>query len=78
SLAEGNGLPAFVSERLPEILAHVPELPPQRLKLLKIEVESLPAIGEHPSIARAMADAGLFELTVENVEYIYRQVLGGS
>jgi len=66
-----------VSEHLPEILAHVPELPPQRLKLLKIEVESLPAIGEHPSIARAMAEAGLFELTVENVEYVYRQVLGG-
>jgi hypothetical protein len=78
NLAEGNDLPAFVSERLPEILAHVPELPPQRLKLLKIEVESLPAIGEHPSIARAMAEAGLFELTIENVEYVYRQILSGS
>ena len=77
NLAEASDLPAFVSERLPEILAHVPELPPQRLKLLKIEVESLPAIGEHPTIARAMAEAGQFELTVENVEYVYRQVLGG-
>lgn len=78
NLTEGNDLPAFVSERLPEILAHVPELPPQRLKFLKIEVESLPAIGEHPSIAQAMAEAGLFELTVENVEYVYQHVLGGS
>lgn len=76
--AAGNDLPRFVSERLPEILAHVPELPPQRLQVLDFEVKSLPAIGEHPSIAGAMVEAGLFELTVENIEYVYVQVLGGS
>jgi hypothetical protein len=76
--AAGVDLPAFVSEHLPEILAHVPELPPQRLQLLDFEVKSLPAIGEHPSIARAMVEAGLFELSAENIEYIYRQTLGGS
>lgn len=74
----GDGLGAFVSERLPEILAHVPEVPPKRLQLLEFEVKSLPAIGEHPSTAREMVEAGLFELTVENIEYLYRQVLGGS
>lgn len=74
----GDGLSAFVSERLPEILARVPEVAPERLLLLKFEVKSLPAISEHPSTARAMVEAGLFELTVENIEYIYRQVLGGS
>lgn len=73
-----DGLPAFVSENLPEILAHVPELPPARLQLLDFEIKSLPAISEHPSIARAMVKAGLFELSVENVEYVYRQILGGS
>ena len=76
--AAGNDLPAFASERLPEILAHVPELPPQRLQLLDFDVKRLSAIGEHPSIARAMVEAGLYELTVENIEYVYRQVLGGS
>ena len=76
--AAGNDLPAFVSERLPEILEQVPELPPQRLQLLDFEVKSLPAIGEHPSMARAMVEARLFELTVENIEYVYLQVLGGS
>ncbi len=75
--AAGNDLPAFVSEHLPEILAHVPELPPQRLQLLNFEVKSLPAIGQHPSLARAMVEAGLFELTIENLEYVYLQVLGG-
>lgn len=75
--AGGEDLPAFVSERLPEILAQVPELPPQRLQLLDFEVKNLSAIGEHPSIARAMGEAGLFELTVENIEYLYRQVFGG-
>jgi hypothetical protein len=76
--AAGNDLPAFVSKCLPEILAHVPELPPQRLQLLDFEVKSLPAIGEHPSMARAMVEAGLFELTLGNIEYVYLQVLGGS
>jgi len=76
--AAGDDLPAFVSERLPEILAHVPELPPHRLQLLNFEVKSLSEIGDHPSMARAMVDAGLFELTVENIEYVYLQVLGGS
>jgi hypothetical protein len=76
--AAGNDLPAFVSERLPEILAHVPELPSQRLQLLDFKVKSLPAIGEHPSIARAMIEAGLYEITVENIEYAYRHVLGGA
>src|SRR5215217_2205674 len=73
-----DDLPAFVSERLPEILAHVPELPPQRLQLLDFEVKNLPAIAEYPSIARAMVEAGLFELSVANIEHVYRQILGGS
>ncbi|MFN7106771.1 MAG: hypothetical protein ACK4MY_00985 [Brevundimonas sp.] len=76
--AAEDDLPAFVSERLPEILAHVPELPPQRLQLLDFEVKSLSAIGEHPSIARAMVEDGLFELSVENIEYVYLHILGGS
>lgn len=76
--AADNDLPAFVSEHLPEILAHVPELPPQRLQLLDFDVKSLPAIGDHPSIAGALVEAGLFELTVDNIEYVYRQVLGGA
>jgi len=75
--AKGD-LPAFVSERLPEILEHVPELPPQRLQLLDFEVKSLSGIGEHPSIARAMVEDGQFELSVENIEYVYRHILGGS
>lgn len=76
--AAGGDLPAFVSERLPEILAHVPELPPQRLQLLDFEVKNLSAIGEHPSIARAMVEDALFELSVENIEYVYLHILGGS
>jgi hypothetical protein len=76
--AAEDDLPAFVSEHLPEVLAHVPEIPPRRLQMLDFEVKSLSAISEHPTIARAMVEAGLFELTVENIEYVYRQVLGGS
>ncbi|MDO9338462.1 MAG: P-loop NTPase fold protein [Caulobacter sp.] len=76
--ATGGNLPAFVSDRLPEILAQVPELPSQRLRLLDFEVKSLSAIAEHPSIAQVMVEAGLYELSVENIEYVYQQILGGS
>lgn len=76
--AAGAALPEFVSEHLPEILAHVPELPPRHLQLLDFEVKSLSAISKAPSIARAMVESNLFAMSVENIEYIYLHILGGS
>lgn len=68
-------LSEFVAAHLPEILIQVPELAPESLELLGFEVKDLNAIKEHPGIARFMFERGLFELTIENVEYIYREIL---
>lgn len=71
-----NELSEFVSANLPEILAHAPELAPERLECLDFEVKDLAAIREHPGIVRFMFEKGLFELTIANLEYVYQEVLG--
>ncbi|MFQ3245801.1 MAG: hypothetical protein ACI9SP_002449 [Arenicella sp.] len=69
-------LPEFVSENLPEILVNSPELAPERLTWLDFEVKDLAAIKEHSEIVPVMFEEGLFELTIANLEYIYRELLG--
>jgi hypothetical protein len=69
-------LPDFVSANLPEILAQSPELAPERLKCLYFEVKDLSAIKEHSGILRFMFEAGLFKLTIANLEYVYKEILG--
>src|SRR5699024_9685284 len=63
-------LPEFVSVNLPEILINLPELTSERLACLDFEVKDLSAIKEHGEIVRFMFDAGLFELTILNLEYV--------
>lgn len=69
-------LPEFVSTNLPEILERSPELAPERLKCLDLEVKDLASIKEHFVIVRFMFEAGLFELTIANLEYVYGSILG--
>jgi hypothetical protein len=69
-------LPKFLSDNLPEILAHLPELAPNRLKCLGFEVKDLAAIEGHPGILRFMFKEGLFALTIANLEYAYKETLG--
>ena len=69
-------LPEFVSANLPEILEQSPELAPERLKCLDFEVKDLASIKKHFGIVRFMFEAGLFELTIANLEYIYGSILG--
>lgn len=69
-------LPTFVAEHLPEILELVPELAPERLKCLDFEIKDLASIKEHFGVVQSMFEAGLFELTIANLEYIYEAVLG--
>lgn len=68
----------FVSGSLPQILAQMPELAPERVAGLGIEVRDLDAIGEHPAIARFMFENGLFQLTISNLQHIYQKILGGN
>lgn len=69
-------LSEFVSKRLPEILALGIDFPPERLQLLGAEVVDLSAIETHPGFIRVLFDKGLYELSVDNVDFIFRAVLG--
>ncbi|MDB4308323.1 hypothetical protein N9919_00135 [Porticoccaceae bacterium] len=69
-------LPEFVSANLAEILAQSSELAPGRLKCLGFEVKDLASIKEHSGVVRFMFEAGLFELTIANLEYVYGSILG--
>lgn len=67
-------LPDFVSVNLPEVLVNLPELAPKRLTCLGFEVKDLDSIKEHSEIVRTMFGDGLFELTMSNLEYIWRAI----
>lgn len=69
-------LPEFVSANLPEILLNSPELAPERLVCLDFEVKDLAAIKEHSEIVRVMFEEGFFELTIQNLEYVWQAILG--
>lgn len=66
----------FVSINLPQILALGVDFEPARLKHLGIEIVDLPAIESFAGIGRFLFEEGLYRLTVENVEFIFRVVLG--
>lgn len=71
-------LPKFVADNLQEILVSVPELDAERLKCLDFEVKDLSAIKEYSEIVRIMVEEGYYVLTIENLEYVYQEVLGQS
>ena len=73
-----DDLPKFVSANLPEILALAPELTPGRLQCIDVEVNELAAIKEHSEVLSFMFEAGLYELTIGNLEYVYQTILGGD
>lgn len=73
---DGDELPDFVAANLPDILALAPDLAPERLKRIGFEVRDLPAIGMFTGIVRFMVTQGLFELSIANLEHIYREVMG--
>ena len=77
SLAEFRPeLPAFVSTRLPEILALGIDFEPERLRRLDFEVTNLSALEAHPAFVRVLFDEGLYEITVENLAFLFQAVLG--
>jgi hypothetical protein len=69
-------LSEFVSKRLPEILALGIDFPPERLQLLGAEVVDLSAIEAHAGFIRVLFNEGLYKLSVDNVDFIFRAVLG--
>ncbi|MDO3445430.1 ATP-binding protein [Agrobacterium sp. V1] len=77
SIAGKNpALAEFVSTKLPDVLALGIDFPPERLELLGIEATDLSAIDRHPGFIRVIFDRGLYELSIENLDFIFRTVLG--
>ncbi|MEA1014667.1 P-loop NTPase fold protein [Sphingosinicella sp. LY1275] len=69
-------LPDFVSKRLGDILAEGVDFPPERLQQLNLEVSDLSAVEAHPGIMRVLFNDGLYELSIDNLNFIFRVVLG--
>lgn len=74
--SDGDEFPKFVAANLPEILGLASELAPERLERVGFEVRDLPAIGTYAGTVRFMVKKGLFELSIANLEHVYREVLG--
>lgn len=68
--------PVFVSENLSDILISSPELKPERFVLLNFDVKDFDVIKDHSDIVNSMFEAGLFELTLANIEFVYQVILG--
>lgn len=66
----------FVSRNLAQILALGTNIDPARLKALEIELEDVSSVEGFPGVARFLFGEGLYTLTVENLEFILRAVLG--
>lgn len=68
----------FISANMSSILSLGVDFEPERLNLLDIEVEDLAAIEDYPGTARFLFEEGLYQLTIANVEFIFRAMLGKS
>ena len=68
-------LPEFVSTNLPHILALGVDFEPSKLKLLQIESTDLARIEGHPGIVRLLFDEGLYQLSIGNVDFIFKALL---
>lgn len=65
----------FISDRLADILAQGIDFPAERLQLLDVSATDLAALDAHPAVMRVLFDEGLYQLSIENLEYILRAIL---
>lgn len=69
-------LSGFVSVNLPRILALGVDFEPERLKLMQIESPDLASVEGYHAIVRVLVDEGLYKLSVSNLDFIFRAMLG--
>lgn len=68
-------LSEFVSQNLAGILEQGVDFPPERLKLLDVETDDLAAVASHPGFVRALFEGGLYAISIDNLNFIFRSVL---
>ncbi|GAA6154495.1 hypothetical protein [Pseudoteredinibacter isoporae] len=66
----------FISTNLSEVLAVGVDFDPKRLKLLSFETQELKSITPYPAVAKILTDEGLYQVSISNIEFIFRDVLG--
>jgi hypothetical protein len=66
----------FVSLNLPSILALEIDFESEQLKHLQIEAADLPGVENYPGIARLLFEEGLYRLSIENLDFIFRVFFG--
>jgi len=69
-------LPKFFATNLAGILSLGVDFDPSRLAALGFEVESLSSIDGFPGVARFLFEAGLYTLTIDNLDYAVQTLLG--
>lgn len=73
---ERDELSEFVVAKLAEILTLAPDLAPERLERVGVEIQDLSAIGAHTGVVRYMVQKGLFDISIANLEHVYSVGLG--
>lgn len=68
-------LAAFISQNLAGILEQGVDFPPERLKLLNVETVNLAAVAAYPGFVRVLFDGGLYAISIDNLNFIFRTVL---
>lgn len=69
-------LPSFLSENLARVLALGIDIEPPSLEALDIEARDLASLEIFPAITRFLFEQGRYALAVENLEFIFRVMLG--
>jgi hypothetical protein len=70
------GIAENIATNLPQIMALGIDFEPNRLALIKFELKDLSSVKDYPAIARLIAEEGRYELSIENVEFVFRDVYG--
>ena len=68
-------LSGFISSHLPEILSELPELEPERLICMNVEVIDFGAIATYRQIIEAMFKEDLYSITLPNIEFVFSGLL---
>lgn len=71
-------LPGFLADNLSQILALQIDFEPNRLARIRFEARDLQGLESYPAIARLLADHGLYQITVANLNFILCGLLGSS
>lgn len=69
-------LRTFLSANLARVLALGIDIDPPKFEALDIEARDLASLEAFPAIARFLFEQGRYALTVENLEFIFRAILG--